>query len=100
MSETKDAWDRVANVFSQLGRDVGERFRAMTAEEQEDVSGAVDKLVERVDRAFTSLGDTLRDPASRDSVKQAASSLGDAIATTFEDVGQRIRRTLRSPDER
>ena len=96
MSETKDAWNRVANAFTGLGRSVGDRFRAGSPDERDDVNGALDKLVERLDTAFTSLGDTLRDPVSKESVRKAASSLGDAIATTFEDVRERVRRRMGS----
>ena len=99
MSDTKDAWDRVASSFSDLGRSVGGRFRSMSPGERDDVSKGLDKLVERLDQAFTSLGETLRDPGSKESVRKAASSLGDALTTTFEDVGERVRRRLGSSGE-
>jgi hypothetical protein len=99
MSQTRDRWEQVGRTFAELGRRVGERYRDSASDDHEEVSDAVDRLVARLDRAFTSLGETLRDPESKQAVERAARSLGDAVAGTFEDVGERVRRRAGSPRE-
>jgi enamine deaminase RidA (YjgF/YER057c/UK114 family) len=93
MSDAKAAWDEVGNRFANLAGHVKEQFDARTAEGgpgSEQVDDAVRTLVRAVDHAFTAIGDTLRDPSLRDDLKHAASAMGDAIATTFRDVSDRI----------
>lgn len=100
MSRTKDRWEHVGQAFAELGRRVGESYRDSASDDHEEVSDAVDRLVARLDRAFTWLGETLRDPESKQAVERAARSLGDAVAGTFEDVGERVRRRIGSSGQR
>jgi hypothetical protein len=94
MGDTKNRWDVVGRSFAELGRRLGDRYDAMRSEEQDQVSDAVDRIVTNLDRAFTSLGDTIRDPESKHALERAGRSLADAVAGTFEDVGERVRRRL------
>ena len=64
---------------------------AVGAPDSQKVDDAVRTLVSALDNAFTAIGDTLRDPATRDEVKRAANAMGDAIAVTFNDVAEQVR---------
>ena len=96
MSPARDRWDEVGRSVADLGKRLGDRYRDARFDEQAEVTDALDRLVAGLDRAFTSLGDTIRDPESRAAVERAARSLGDAVAGTFEDVGERLRKRLGS----
>jgi hypothetical protein len=102
MADAKAAWDEVGNRFSEIASRVKEQFDARAAYGGPDsakVDDAVRTLVRAVDNAFTAIGDTMRDPATRDEVKQAASAMGDAIATTFHDVADEIKTRTTRHDE-
>lgn len=100
MDDTKDAWDEVGNRFGQLAGLLRERYEAAASregtptEEREKVEQAVRALVDVFDRAFTAVGEAVRDPAFRDEAKQAAGALGEALGATLTDVGNEIRRTF------
>jgi hypothetical protein len=94
MADTKAAWDDVGNRFSDIAGRVKEQFEARAAFGEPDaqkVDDAVRTLVRALDNAFTAIGDTLRDPSTRDDVKRAASAMGDAIATTFQEVAEQVK---------
>ena len=94
MPDAKAAWDEVGNRFSDIAGRVKEQFDARAAyggPDSQKVDDAVRTLVRALDNAFTAIGDTLRDPSTKDDVKQAANAMGDAIATTFNDVADQIK---------
>jgi Flp pilus assembly pilin Flp len=101
MPDAKAAWDEVGNRFSEIAGRVKEQFDARAAyggPDSQKVDDAVRTLVRALDNAFTAIGDTLRDPSTRDEVKQTASAMGDALATTFHEVADQIKtRTSRQP---
>ena len=95
---TKDAWDEVGESFAGVGRRLSERYKTLAEERTTDAAEDARKLKEalravtdQLDRAFTSVGDTLRDPEAQSELRKAVGSLGDAITTTFSEVGERIR---------
>jgi hypothetical protein len=96
---SKDAWSEVGDRFSEVGRHLSERYRALgdadapAAEERRaKIEEALRATRDQLDRAFTSVGDTLRDPTTKDSLGRAVSSLGDAISATFTEAGDEIRK--------
>lgn len=100
--QTKDAWDEVGKHFAELGRKLGEHYKqqAETTKEESEaarkkLNEAVRTLTDQVDRAFTSLGDTLRDPDASQHLDRAVKSLGTALSTTFNDVSEEIRRRVK-----
>jgi Flp pilus assembly pilin Flp len=101
MADAKAAWDEIGNRFSEIAGRVKEQFDARAAyggPDSQKVDDAVRTLVRALDNAFTAIGDTLRDPATRDEVKQTASAMGDALASTFHEVADQIKaRTARQP---
>jgi hypothetical protein len=97
--EAKMAWDEVAKRFGEVGRRVGEQYRKLGDEAEPSaeaggraVGDAVREAVEELDHAFTSVGETLRDPQAKESLRQAVSVLGDALETTFAQIGQELRK--------
>lgn len=95
MTETNAKWDEVGERFSELGRRLKDRFDANTgfgADEREQVNDALRQLGDALDAGFTTIGDTLRDPAMRDEMKSAGSSIVDAIAATLRDLSDAIKR--------
>src|SRR5713226_8513916 len=66
----KDAWDEVGDGFADLGRRLSEHYNKLGPDpsasvDEEKVREAIRLLTDQVERAFTSLGDTLRDPGAK-----------------------------------
>ena len=64
------------------------------------MTDAIRRATDELDRAFTSLGDTLRDDGAREHVRMTGRKLSDALKVTFTEVGEEVRRTVagrRSP---
>lgn len=95
MAEARERWDEVGERFGELGRHLKTRFDANAgfgADEREKVNDALRQLTDALDAGFTTIGDTLRDPAMRDEMKTAGTSIADAIAATLRDVSDAIKR--------
>jgi hypothetical protein len=101
--ETKRAWDEVATRFSEVGRKVGEQYQklgeetpASAAATGAKVGDAVRDAVDELDRALTSVGDALRDPEAKETLRQAVSSFGGALEATFTEVGEELKKQFGS----
>jgi phage-related minor tail protein len=95
MAEAKDKWDDVGDRFGEIGRHLKDRFDANAAfgpDERDKVNDALHQLGDALDAGFTTIGETLRDPAMRDEMKSAGTSIADAIAATMRDVSESIKR--------
>jgi hypothetical protein len=95
MAEAKEKWDEVGERFAQLGRELKDRFDANAAfgpDQRETVTDALRQLSDALDAGFTTIGDTLRDPAMRDDLKTAGNSIADALSATLRDVSDAIKR--------
>jgi hypothetical protein len=99
---SKQAWEDVGERFASFGRLVAEHYKqrgeergAPTAEEdRRRLEEAVATITRQLDQAFSSLGDTLRDPEAKDDLKTAARAVGDALAITFTEVGAEVRKRV------
>jgi gas vesicle protein len=98
----RKAWDEVADRFAEVGRQFSEHYRKLgnessaTATEQgRAVNDAVKQAVAELDRALTSVGDALRDDETKEGLKRAARSLGDAMNSTFTELGDELRKRAR-----
>lgn len=104
MSELKAQWDEVGERFAALGRHWRERYeeraRNEGAEARAQVDDALRTLADAVDDVAAAIGDAVRDPATREQARQAGTSLGDALAATFGEVGEQIRRSFGSDADR
>jgi hypothetical protein len=102
MDETKRAWDEVGDGFAKLGRMISERYKGQGAEvpartgntEDNTVADAIRRATDELDRAFTSLGDTLRDDDAREQMRDTGRKLTDALRVTFTEVGDEVRRAV------
>jgi trans-2-enoyl-CoA reductase len=96
--KTRKAWDDVGEQFSDVGKKIGEHYRSLESDtrtsaetQRQTVNDAIKKVVDEMDKAFTGLGNALRDPQTKDSLNKAAKSLGDALDSTFSGLGQKLR---------
>jgi hypothetical protein len=105
---TKDAWNEVGDRFSEWGHLLSERYRqrerergTTPEEERRKLEDALESVVRQLDVAFTSLGETLRDPQAKQSLGNAARALREAMATTVSEAGEHLRRRAggTGPDE-
>jgi hypothetical protein len=102
MDETKRAWNEVGEGFTKLGRIISERYRHLGEErdsppsssDEGAVADAIRRATDELDRAFTSLGDTLRDDAAREHVRHTGRKLTEALDLTFTAVGEEVRRAV------
>jgi hypothetical protein len=109
MAESKAAWDRVGEDFRALGRQVKQHYderprperpqepqaaegQGRQAADRRKVDDALQKLTESLDQAFSALGDAVRDPQVGEQTRKAASSLSDALNTTFAEASERFRK--------
>jgi len=106
MSGTQDAWSEVGERFASWGKHVAERYkessgsaREAAKESQRKLEEAAHDITDVLDRAFTALGDTIRDQTAKDDLKAAVKALGDAVAVTVSEAGDQVRRRVgTSPD--
>lgn len=112
MDDAKAGWDEVGDRFAMLAGLIRERYEANAGAEaaesgaeategaaeaagrREEAEKAVRGLVDVLDRAFTAVGEAVRDPSFREEAKQAAGAIGEALGTTLVEVGNDIRRTF------
>jgi hypothetical protein len=103
MAESKEAWEQVGRDFSDLGRQVKQRYeqRERAGEEppadRRKVDEALRQLADSLDQAFTALGDAIRDPQFGEQSKKAAGSLSDAMSATFAELSERFRSKRERP---
>ncbi|HEX5950903.1 MAG TPA: hypothetical protein VFZ96_07865 [Actinomycetota bacterium] len=98
---SKEAWDEVGERFATFGRALAGRYKqleqergATSEEDKRKVEEAFSTITRQLDQAFTSLGDTIRDPSAKDDLKQAARSVGEALTVTFQEVTEEIRKRI------
>jgi DNA-binding ferritin-like protein len=104
MDETKRAWDEVGERFVKLGRIISERYRDLGEErsshsddaDEKGVGDAIRRATDELDKAFTSLGDTLRDKDAQEHVRDTGRKLSDAIKVTFTEVDDEVRKAVGS----
>ena len=112
MSGTNEAWNEVGERFASWGRHVSERYKGASGsaresaqESQRKLEAAGRDITAALDRAFTALGDTIRDDQAKQDLKQAVRALGDAVSVTVTETTERIRQSVGSsgsgpaPDE-
>lgn len=103
-SNAKDAWNEAGERFSSWGRLVADRYKeaeTTTVESARDAQHKLEEsareLTEQLNRAFTAVGDTLRDPKAKENLKEAVRALGDAVSVTVTETGDEIRKRIARP---
>ena len=101
--DARQAWNEVGQRFSSWGNHVAERYKEVGSvagetahESQRKLEEGARELSEQLNRAFTALGDTLRDERAKTELKDAVRALADALAATVTETGQAIRRRVGS----
>lgn len=98
MSDSRREWEEVTETFSGLGQRLREHYeRQRSAEAPEgkpEVEQALRTLGDALDRAFSSVGEALRDPEFRRGAGQAVNALGDALAATVNETGEELRKRM------
>jgi hypothetical protein len=108
MAESRAAWDKVAEDFKVLGRQVKQHYdqrprpgtevqqsqegQAAPAADRRKVDEALERLRDSLEQAFSALGDAVRDPQVGEQTKKAATSLSDALTATFSEASERFRK--------
>lgn len=107
MSGTNEAWNEVGERFASWGRHVAERYKEASGsapesarESQRKLEDAAREVTDALDRAFTALGDTIRDERAKADLRQAVRALGNALSVTLAETTERIRHGVgsSSPD--
>lgn len=98
---SKEAWDEVGERFAVFGRALAARYKqleqergATTDEDKRKVEEAIQTVTRTLDQAFTSLGDTIRDPAAKQGLKDATRAVADALGVTFSEVSVEVRKRV------
>ncbi len=68
--------------------------REAAKESQRKLEEAAHDITDVLDRAFTALGDTIRDEIAKNDLKAAVKALGDAVAVTVSEAGEQVRRRV------
>ena len=89
-SRTED-WQQVADRISALALKMKLHFEEAADEPAEEVKTALDALGDAVEGAFEALRASVKDPAVRQDVKDAAADLRDALSNTFAELGAQLR---------
>lgn len=104
--DTKQAWNEVGERITSWGRHVAGRYHEASGSTGEEARQAQRKLeegarqlTEQLNRAFSALGDTFRDPQAKEDLKGAVRALGDAVSVTVAETGEELRRRFRTSDD-
>ena len=91
----KDPWDDVSDRFARLGKRLKAAADGGAKGDRDAVADAFKSFVASLDDAAASLNKAVQDPKFRDDAKAAAKSLGDAVAASFEQIGDDLRGRFR-----
>ena len=103
MTDSKEAWAEVDRRFSEFGRIVAERHRKAGEQQgapppdqaRKSLEEAFSVVTRQLDVAFASVGDTIRDPEAKETLKLAGKAVVNALGSTVTDVGNEIRKRRR-----
>ncbi len=92
----KDAWTNVGERFSSWGRRVADRYKEAGGgetpqETQHKLEEAAREVGDQLNRAFTALGDTIRDEQAKQDLREAVGAIGNAVAATVNEAGTAMR---------
>ena len=103
---TKEAWSEVGERFTSWGRHVADHYKEtgpegeeVAHESQRKLEEAARELGDQLNRAFTALGDTLRDERAKSDLMDAVRSIGDAVTVTVTETSDAIRRRVGTGSE-
>jgi hypothetical protein len=101
--EVRNAWEDVSERLTGWGRLVASRYKTAAPAETATATATSDQkrdaahdLGDQLNRAFTALGDTLRDEAAKQELHGAMKAFGDAVSLTVNETAEQIRRRVGS----
>ena len=96
---SKEAWNDVGESFANWGRHLSDRYKEAGSvggdaakESQRKLEEAAREVSTQLNRAFTALGDTIRDEDAKKALKDAVGSIGDAVTVSVSEAGDALRR--------
>jgi hypothetical protein len=107
MTDSTQAWNEVGLRFAVLGSKLADRYKqrgqeqgSSVDEDRRRIEEAIASVSRQLDQAFSAVGDTIRDPETKDELKEVVRAFGDALGATFDDVkGEVKKRVGGSKDE-
>jgi hypothetical protein len=94
-------WEEVGASWRDLGQHLQEQYRKLgedqareTREDREKLNAAAKRFSEHLGKALDSMGEVVKDPQTKQSVKRVIHAMGDAISTTFDDFSHEIQGRL------
>jgi hypothetical protein len=85
-----DPWDTVTSNFRELGDQLKSTYRKVADEggpDEDEIRTAFATLIGAWDQVAESVSNALRDQATREKLKKAASSFATAVGSTLSDLG-------------
>jgi F0F1-type ATP synthase membrane subunit b/b' len=94
---TKEAWNEVEERFASWGRRLSDHYQEAgsgeSAEEaQRKLQEAARQIGNELDRVFSALDGTLRDPQAKGDLKDAVGAIGSAVSATIDEAAAAVRR--------
>lgn len=96
-----DPWDDVRSQFSGLGRRIKDTYRQAGegGPSEDEIKGAFATLLGAWNQVADSISTALRDPETRDRLKDAAGAFATAVGSTLSGLGNEIRDDLGREEE-
>lgn len=99
MTDTKQAWHEVADLFGELGLKLKFHFQEASGGADESLRSALEDLRDSVDHAFDAVGNAVKDPAVKDDARDVARAFREALSTTFAEASDDLRACFRPKDQ-
>ena len=103
--DAKQAWNDVGDRFAAVGARLAQKYReagpaaaAEAHETQRSLQDAANDVGNQLGRALDALGATIRDEGAKGDLKRAMTAVGEALAATFAEAADGIRRSTRPTD--
>src|SRR5881396_3126981 len=94
--ESKQAWNRFESDIQGLAGELKRHYRDSADEKNTaKLNRSLEQLRHAAESVFKSLETATQDPELRSKTKQAARSLGSAVAETFRDLSDVIEKRVR-----
>ncbi len=100
MADARSTWNDAGERFQVLGASLKQHYRQQRGDEADRDKGqaadAFTKAGDALQAAFDTLATAASDPTVKHEVKQASISVADALAATFAEVSDDLRRAFES----
>jgi len=98
MADVRSAWNEAGDKLQHLGASLKQHYATQRGEDagqtKEQVGDAFKKVGEALQGAFDALGAAAKDPAVKDEAKQTGKSVADALAVTFTELSDDVRKAF------